>query len=301
MTDFKIKRIEYINNWPNAAKFDVEHQYEEKYKLVNNGIPFVPFRMTVNPDESYNKAVSFMIDAIESLERRPNHSFEFIFIAYDIYSKSVTSFDNITDRTQTLVHVWNTLIQSDADLNNSFNELFKYIPQKSLQYFFSRIFDSKIMTRATKDSNRRVDADRTNLLNQIHHKYSANYADYATGIRPGSRLIYHVFNKTSLVIDGVSHNISLEDKLHLLSSGFLYSLRNDTTHGSSISATKSSFTNMGTVANSYFAFLLTYYLLMLLIIEHTSSNRAQDLSDLARNMNLNLNNYIELFGHALSK
>ena len=112
MADFKTKRIEYINNWPNADKFDVERQYEEKYKSVNNGVPFIPFRMTVNFDESYNKAVSFMIDAI-SLERRPNHSFEFMFIAYDIYSKSVTSFDNITDRTQTLVHVWNTLIQSD--------------------------------------------------------------------------------------------------------------------------------------------------------------------------------------------
>ena len=301
MTDFKTKRIEYINNWPNADKFDVERQYEKKYKSVNNGIPFVPFRMTANTDENYNKAVSFMIDAIESLERRPNHSFEFIFIAYDIYSKSVTAFDNITDRTQTLVHVWNTLIQSDTDLNSSFNALFKYIPQKTLQYFFSRIFDSKIMVRATKDSNRRIDANRTNLLNQIQRKYSVNYADYATGIRPGSRLIYHVFNKTSLDIDGISHNISLEDKLHLLSSGYLYSLRNDTTHGSSISVTKSSFTNMGTMANSYFAFLLTYYLLMLLIIEYTSSNITQDLSALAHNINLNLNNYVELFGHALSK
>ena len=41
MTDFKIKRIEYINNWPNAAKFDVEHQYEEKYKLVINELVLI--------------------------------------------------------------------------------------------------------------------------------------------------------------------------------------------------------------------------------------------------------------------
>ena len=301
MADFKRKRIEYINNWPNAEKFDAERQYEEKYKSKNNGTPFVPYHMTTNTDEFYNRSVSFIIDALESLGNRPNHSFEFVFTAFDIYSKSVTSIERITDRIQNLVSVWTTLIQSNSDLTNSFNELVNHIPQKSLQYFFSRIHDSRIIKRSSKNSDGTVNAERTNLLNQIKNKYSTNYTDYATGIRPGSRLLYHILTQSSLAIDEQTYAISLEDKLHLLTSGFLYSLRNDTTHGSSISATKSRFTNMSTMANSYFAFLLTYYLLMLLIINSTSSNKPQALTDLSQNININLNNYIELFGHTLSK
>lgn len=301
MPDFKTKRIEYINNWPNADKFEFESQYEEKYKAVNNGIPFIPYVMCANTDEFYNKAISFMIDSLESLSQRPNHSFEFIFTAYDIYSHSISLVDRITERNQRMVSDWSTLIQSDINLSNAFDELIKHIPQKSLQYIFSRMYDSRITNRCVKNSDLTTNVNRTNLLNQLKNKYSANYSDYSTGIRPGSRLLYHILTQSSVVIDGTSYAISLEDKLHLIISGFLYSLRNDTTHGSSISATKSRFTNMGTFANSYFAFLMTYYLLLLLIIDNTSTNKAQAISDLAQNINTNVCNYVALFGHSLSE
>ena len=193
------------------------------------------------------------------------------------------------------------LIQSDSDLNIAFGKLMENIPHKSLQYIFSRILDSRIANRSAKNSNGTVNVNRSNLLNQIKNKYSTNYADYSTGIRPGSRLLYHVLNKHSIVIDGITYSISLEDQLHIIISGFLYSLRNDTAHGSSISTTKSSYSNMTTMANSYFAFLMTYYLLLLLIIDNASTNKPQALSDLTQNIEVNVNNYILLFGHALSK
>lgn len=271
MQDFKTKRIEYINNWPNVDKFDIEARYEEKYKSVNNGIPFIPYHMTSNTDEFYNKAISFLIDALESLGSKPNHSFEFIFTAFDIYSQSVSSIDRITDRNWSLVPVWNSLIQSDSDLNIAFGKLMENIPHKSLQYIFSRILDSRIANRSAKNSNGTLNVNRSNLLNQIKNKYSTNYADYSTGIRPGSRLLYHVLNKHSIVIDGITYSISLEDQL------------------------------LTTMANSYFAFLMTYYLLLLLIIDNASTNKPQALSDLAQNIEVNVNNYILLFGHALSK
>ena len=75
MADFKTKRIEYINNWPNIKRFEAELQYEEKFRSINNGTPFIPFKMVVDNNEFYNKAVSFLIDAVESLGHKPNHSF----------------------------------------------------------------------------------------------------------------------------------------------------------------------------------------------------------------------------------
>ncbi len=301
MANFKTKRIEYINNWPNTKRFEAELRYEEKYQSINNGIPFVPFKMNVNNDEFYNRSVSFLIDAIESLGHKPNHSFEFIFTAYDIYSSSVYSIKRITNRNWRLVPDLCALIESDANLKTAFSNLFSSIPQKSLQYLFSRIQDQQILNRTAKNSNGSDNSNRLALLNQIKRKYSNNFSDYATGIRPGSRLFHHILTKPSILIDSTTYHISFEDQLHILLSGYIYSLRNDTAHGSAISITKSSMTNMATMANSYFAFLLTYYLFLLLTIDHISNNKSQDLANLAQNITLNLNNYLKLFGHALSK
>lgn len=46
---------------------------------------FVPFPLKRNGNVSYNKTISFMIEAVEQLERYPNFSYEFIFKAYDCF------------------------------------------------------------------------------------------------------------------------------------------------------------------------------------------------------------------------
>lgn len=300
--DYKIKRIQYINNWPNEKKFDVEMLYEEKYKNTNQGKPFIPYCMSFNTDEYYNKALSFMIDALESLSCKPNHSFEFIFTAYDIYSKSIFEIGhNITHRNSNLVSHWSALIENNNKLQISFYNLLKKIPQKSLQYIFSKLFDERIFNRCIVNSDNSENSNRKCLLTSIKNKYSNTYSDYATGIRPGSRLLYHVLCESTVCIDGITYVVSLGDKIHILISGFLYSLRNDSMHGSSISCTKSSLSKLSTMANSYFSFLLTYYFLLLLIIEKTSLNKSQDLSLIAENIDINLDNYIKLFGHSLSE
>ena len=301
MADFKTKRIEYINNWPNIKRFEAELQYEEKFRSINNGTPFIPFKMVVDNNEFYNKAVSFLIDAVESLGHKPNHSFEFIFTAYDIYSKSVYSINRITNRNWRLTPDLCTLIESDTNLKNAFSNLISHIPQKSLQYLFVGIHKSQILDRSTKNSLGAEDSNRLALLNKVNSNYPNDFANYANAIRPGSRLLYRILTDSSVSIDSLTYHISFEDQLHILLSGYIYSLRNDTAHGSVISITKSSMTNMATMANSYFAFLLTYYLFLLLTIDHISNNKSQDLANLAQNITLNLNNYINLFGHALSK
>ena len=52
----------------------------------------------------------------------------------------------------------------------------------------------------------------------------------------------------------------------------IYSLRNDAIHGSSMSSTKSSKTDLVRYANNYYSFLSIYVLLMLLLIEGSFSD-----------------------------
>ena len=48
--DFKEKRIEYLNNWPNVEPFEIEKKYyalvEEKKK--GSGTIFLPFKLLKN-------------------------------------------------------------------------------------------------------------------------------------------------------------------------------------------------------------------------------------------------------------
>lgn len=298
MSDYKNKRIDYINNWPNMPKFEIELRYEEKYKSTNNGIPFSPFCMSSDNNEFYNKAISFMIDAIESLCNKPNHSFNFMFTAFDIYSKYITSIDRITDRIWSLTPIWSSLINGNADLKDSFIKLISKMPNKSLQYLFTQLHDTRVYNRLT---SRISHSSISNVINEIITKYSNNYNDYAVGIRQGSRLLFHILNEDNVTISGINHSISLEEKIHLLVSGFLYSLRNDSYHGSSISCTKSSLCNMSTMANSYYSFMLTYYLLLFLIIDNTRSDKQNAFSSLALNIKSNIDQYTCLFGNHISK
>ena len=57
--DFKEKRIDYINNWPNSEPFEIEKKY---YAIVDKvkqkrGTIFQPFRLVRNDDVIYNKTV----------------------------------------------------------------------------------------------------------------------------------------------------------------------------------------------------------------------------------------------------
>ncbi|MBU3090012.1 hypothetical protein KPL42_16140 [Clostridium gasigenes] len=65
--DFKRKRIEYLNNWPNVEPFEIEKKYYENVKTVKllRKTIFIPFLLKNEEDAEYNTAISFIIDAIE--------------------------------------------------------------------------------------------------------------------------------------------------------------------------------------------------------------------------------------------
>lgn len=300
MADFKRKRIEYINNWPNSEKFDVEKKYENKIAECFEKSSFEPMQMELLVDENYNKAVSFIIDAIEAIDSRPQHSFGYIFTAFDLYSKSATGINRITDRIWFVIdRMIVPVVLSNPMLDNAFKLYFNKIPQKTLQYLFLNLYDCRIRERVKKNISGVVDVNRENLLNHIITKYSNDFSKYETDIRPGSRLIYHILNTDNINIDSVMYNIDSKDRWSFLLSGYIYSLRNDNEHGSTISVTKSSLTKMNSFANSYFAFLMVYYILLIIIIEQTASDKNAAYIEMEKNMQKNLNHYTKLFGHAL--
>lgn len=309
--DFKEKRIEYLNNWPNSEPFDIEKKY---YDLVKNtkgscGTIFIPFPLQRDEDILYNKAISFMIESIDQLEKYPNFSYEFIFKAYDCFSKHYhPSIEQITDKLKTLCdNEWNNILESHTLLKEAFEKLIAVIPVKACQYLYIRLCYTtqvnKAYSRVTTDISGGTSVSsnkRKAFVDDIEAKYGADYSHYADTIRKASMLYRYLLKNDTIIVGTNTYNITTEDRLHVLVSGFLYTLRNDIMHGSSMAITKSSKTTLGTYAIDYFAYLLLYYLLVILIIDKFSSDYASDIYDqLADNIERNVDIYKQLFGREI--
>ena len=310
-TDFKEKRIDYLNNWPNVEPFDIEKEYYNLVKKLKEekDTIFVPFQLKKNNDMFYNKTISFMIEAIDQLEKYPNFSYEFIFKAYDCFMNHFyPSISQITDKNKKFCdNEWKNVLNSQAKLNAAFEKLMAIIPVKACQYLYIRLVeksaDNKAYQRVTTDISGGSSPNslkRKDFVDAIEDKYGADYTNYAATIRKASLLYRYLLKHDSIIVDSKTYNITIEDKLHILVSGFLYTLRNDIMHGSSISITKSSKTTLGTYAMDYFGYMLLYYLLIILILEKFSSDYTTDSSiniydTLADNIEKNIDLYKQLF------
>ncbi|WP_432631015.1 hypothetical protein [Brotaphodocola sp.] len=305
--DFKEKRIEYINNWPNSEPFEIEKKYFlliEKTKQ-KRGTIFKPFQLVRNDDVIYNKTVSFIIEALDQLDKYPNFSYEFLFKAYDCFlNKYYPSNLNITDKNKKLCdNEWKKIIDSNLSLKISIKKLLAVIPVKACQYLYIRITDHTGDNQPYKRVSTGVSGGLTNssikrreILDAIETKCGVDYDNYANSIRKASLLYRYILTNDTVVIDK-SYEITIDDKLNILMSGFLYTLRNDIMHGSNIAITKSSKTTLGTYAIDYYAFLLLYNLLIILIINFFPNDYSIDTyNQLADNIIENLDIYVEMFG-----
>lgn len=312
-TEFEEKRIDYLNNWPNVEPFNIEKKYYSLVKMLKEEKKtiFVPFPLKRNGNVSYNKTISFMIEAVEQLERYPNFSYEFIFKAYDCFMDLFyPTIKQITDKNKRLCdNEWKNILNSHDRLRNAFNKLIAVIPVKSCQYLYIRLTertgDNKAYARVTTDVSGSPSSDATRrkeMVDAIENQYGIDYSNYSETIRKASMLYRYILKNDSFSINSKSYNVVLEDKIHILVSGFLYTLRNDIMHGTSISITKSSKTTLGTLAMNYFAYLLLYYFLIMLIVYKFSSDYDMDVYDkLAGNMEQNIELYELLFGKEIEK
>lgn len=247
--------------------------------------------------------------SIDQLEKYPNFSYEFIFKAYDCFSKHYhPSIEQITDKLKTLYDTeWNNILESHTLLKEAFEKLIAAIPVKACQYLYIRLFYTtqvnKAYSRVTTDISGGTSASsnkRKAFVDAIKVKYGADYNNYADTIRKASMLYRYLLKYDTIIVDANTYNITTEDRLHVLVSGFLYTLQNDIMHGSSMAITKSGKTTLGTYAIDYFAYLLLYYLLVILIIDKFSADYSSDIYDqLADNIEKNVDIYKQLFGREI--
>ncbi|HQM01224.1 MAG TPA: hypothetical protein PLH98_11820 [Ruminococcus flavefaciens] len=284
MSDFYKKRVEYINNWPESEPFEAEIEYKklcDDFKEKNGRLPFTPMEMWESPDVIYNRVLSHIIECLEVIPYEPNHAFNYLFLSFDHFSKEKYQKDTTSN-----LKCFCEIIMSPSDskkiIEKILSELFNTIPLDLCKYLYKQICTvtknkkgnetKQVFTRISTNSNNKPIKDYEDFLNSIINKYDYSDDDKR---RKAARLLQKIFKKESIILNEKEIDNNIELQLALLLSGVIYSLRNDSLHGSSMSSTKSSETDNGRYASNYYSFISIYVLLMLLLIEGSFSDEKE--------------------------
>lgn len=305
MNDYKRKRLDFINRWPDSDLFEAEKNYISRCDAFineNNIQPFMPMHMWYESDKEYNIALSRIIECLESMPYNPHHAFSQAFICFDLYSEKYIS-DNITERIKMVVERVFVLSQQHTNIDQMFSHLFSSFPMQVALFVYKSLFQDfslskKVYNRIINDSNNTINVTRKALLDDLYAKFGYDNNNYSNSIRKGAALIRKIFVEDTIVLCSNTYKINHQIRLHILLSGFLYSLRNCSMHGDSISTTKSSRTSPERYALNYYAFLCQYCICILMLIDKSSilSDKNTTYNDLIKTMNNNTCNMKLLFG-----
>lgn len=274
--NYSDKRIEILNNGPEIEKLEVEKKF---LKIIEDEIILKPVKMGYDESKEYQICISFLIDAFQQIPNNPDIALERILLAYDCYYRE----KKLTETYDKIVDIAESTIKSSDVLQQLFSQFCKYIPEKTQNYLASRLYrrymevevekqsDSQtklLWTRLSKvDGNYDCDKkDLFNMLKKIGEKYklqdNTDVKEYDGTKRKMGRLISKSL-KEEIIVNDISFQLKLKDKLYLLIQGVLQTVRNDRMHGNDISPFKSSKANIGTYQHYYYCFLLAYFILLL--------------------------------------
>lgn len=310
----KQKRIDHFNQWPLAQKFPAEELFDNRLKCFDLQDLFFPYQIpsTTNPD--IHISISYLIDAVDSLPKRPDHSFDWTWRAFEyLAGRSFPSYSSSITETLRggLSSALTNYFATNAQASNEFYSLIKNIPFQTCEYLLKRIIDGAPYTftsgahkHLTSYAKRLLFANGNppvisqNLQLILSHLSTYNFSDTERR-RSGASLLRRILREQSVTIAGTSITLSRADLLFLLLSGLGYAFRNDRAHAKSIAPFRSSYASVTTYAHCWFMFLLMYEATLALL--HTRSSPMQLTGCPAQNFQQNNNAYCGLFADYLNK
>ncbi|HDC4563529.1 TPA: hypothetical protein O8T86_002372 [Enterobacter asburiae] len=282
--DFKKARVDCHNNFPSRVLFTAEQQFETIFQNNNKEIPFIPIKLGYNNDKTFQTCIGHLGDGLEFLPYRPDYMFDHCFKVIDEAGKSIfPSAKGIKPIVQGLGG--KLLSASSNDWTAIIESLSSHMPVLTAKFIVKRIFESqrerntdpngmgaKLATRAEK-------CFKPNQYNQIIKKFlfddkgnfsDALVSDSKTHLRAAKLLIMFLKNhkgkKTKdtkyplLNLSQDSNHLTTEKKCEFIASVLLFNIRNDRSHGSTLSPFRTSKTNISRYEGYYYSMLCAYIL-----------------------------------------
>ena len=184
----KMFRYEYIKLWKHSSLqknkellFPVETELLKLIELRKVKF-FYPFNFKIKDEESYNKIISYFLDALDCLPLRPDSGFDFMWKSLESFISElgkekgyVIGKLNVNNLLVTFVESeWWPKIKDNENLKNILNQFYAVIPSQTYEYFSIRIFEEYVADteydKQTQDYKRftsRNDAKRIDNIDNI--------------------------------------------------------------------------------------------------------------------------------------
>lgn len=306
------KRLDFVNSWPNTMLFPAEQAFDQLLLNLNGQQCFRPHRFLPTSDREVHITISYLIDALGSLPKRPDHAFDWIWRAMEnIVTSSTTG--NITDclRGEAAPKILSCL-RTDLRLRRAFFNLLENIPYQTCEYLFKQVASGKPYSvpstyhPALSKFGKRLlfkggSGEVTSYPLQFFLATLATKYDYSNHNqrRKGAALLRLGIQGNLLKIGDAEMVLPDSDRLFFLLSGLGYSFRNDRAHANSIAPFQSSYASLKTYAHCWFMFLFVYQSLICYL--KTTSSTVPLEGDTAQNFHENTEAYVALFKREIAQ
>lgn len=300
----QIERLNFYNSWPNGQRFSAEQQFTEHVTSVGGNF-FFPVSLNGNLSTAGHISLSYVLDALDSLPKRPDHAFDWTWKAFEHLTKKAVPNSNITESLRTFATpvICQTLAANPLAAAG-FSQLTANIPFQTARFLLKKIIAAGPYANPTSSFAKRMlfangNGPITSLPLQAFLDKLSGY-DYANpqDRRNGASLIRSALSGKALTYPLGTFSLSQSDIVFFLLSGLGYGFRNDRTHANSISPFMSSKARIKTYAHCWFSFLLMYYFLTTL---WASSGFIAVPQNLGQNYADNNNVFLSIFSGALKK
>lgn len=99
----KQTRLENFNNWPKSKLFDAEATFIDKLNNFKYEEIFSPCKIKENNDYDTHILISYLLDMVDSLPKRPDHSFDWVWRAFEYMVSDRFSNTNTTSNLRKIV------------------------------------------------------------------------------------------------------------------------------------------------------------------------------------------------------
>lgn len=306
------QRIQSHNAWPKKVEFSAEAEFQKKIATAGGLAPFATAKLADAGTPEFHRFLGSLIDGLDALPQRPDYLFDHCFRIIDAGAKMLTA---KTRTTYAISEVYLNIFSTDhARWATVVNMLAASMPKSSSDYIARRLLDASIGKGS--DPVAIVTRARKCLGNQRFAEITQKYSYAAAGAAPGSAVnecgsFLRLLLKTetpaksapkpggllkypTLDLSAQGNLLKPEEKLRLILSLFLFTMRNERQHGSAVSPFRTSKAKLERYASFYYAMIFAYSVALGII--SALDSKSIGAATILQNADANLAEFKKFFG-----
>ena len=254
------KRMSALDKWAQHGvleqrdRMPIESDFVERV-TKNTRVFFRPSHLKCLESVSFQRELSYLVDAFDFLPERVDIAFDFVWKAFELETKKCVR-GSTAARLQAIAPLVNRKVIA---------RLCHSMPVQACEFLFKRLVSDELSNKADPGLRKRIELIKDNNLEVLLEHMRTTYGSPSDNDlrRKGAMFLKRVMNGETMELNGYPRlNADSSLRAHILISLYLYTARNGRVHGDSFSPFLSSKAKIRTYTHPYFAFLSTYYLLL---------------------------------------